>query len=118
MCKIWSFVGTVLASLVLISCSSVPSSNPILGMDRSELPKVGEQYRTAKERLLSAGWTPIPAACSERRICFGEDIPELATDWDEGKNCARFVKLDMSLRVCVRLDSVTSFVVISTEVGA
>ena len=87
-------------------------------MDPSELPKVGEQYRTAKDRLLSAGWMPVPAACSERRICFGEDIPELVTDWDEGTNCARFVKFDLSLRVCVRLDSVTSFVVISTEVGA
>ena len=84
----------------------------------NELPRIGEQYAAAKQRLLAAGWIAVPAKCSQQLICFGDDRPELASRIDNGKACALFQKPRFDLYICARPESDSSIIVTSAEIGA
>jgi hypothetical protein len=77
--------------LLLSGCSDATEIMPI--------PEAGANYYTAREKLISAGWQPTPAKCSERNICFSE-APELAANLDSASTCSTFVRGTSSIRVC------------------
>jgi hypothetical protein len=59
----------------------------------------GEHYGPARARLISAGWSPVPAMCSEQNLCF-RDYSELSTQLATAVTCGRFQSGPSFLTVC------------------
>jgi len=77
-------------------------------------PEPGTRYLVAREAFIEDGWTPRPAKCSERVICF--EYPELATYLDSGKSCAQFVKKNKIIEVCVTSIADDALVAFTNEI--
>ena len=89
-----------LGFLVLVGCSKPSGST-----SEPEIPqlKIGERYGFARERLIDAGWAPVPAICAPDNLCFGSDHPEMASDMRTGKVCPNFTKGHRKLTVCLEI---------------
>ena len=90
----------LLILFVLVGCSKPPAST--VEVQPPQL-KIGERYGFARERLISAGWEPVPAVCSPDNVCFGSDHPEMASDMRTGKVCPTFTKGHQKLTVCLKI---------------
>ncbi|MCC7250127.1 MAG: hypothetical protein IT473_16010 [Lysobacter sp.] len=63
--------------------------------------KIGENYGEARSRLLSAGWRPVRAQCSERNVCFRE-WPEMTTRLSDAQTCGVLIAEGDKLMICIR----------------
>ena len=86
----------VLLSAVLAGCS---------GFSAAKTPslELGEDYRSARQRLIVAGWTPVAAECSHTNLCFDSSVPEMATDMKTGAVCPVFTKASSQVVVCLKV---------------
>lgn len=89
--------------LFLAACSSDTQSlnkNGAISKVEWELLKKGNYYNLAREELLSNGWAPIAAACSEQSICLAEH--EMATNLSTRKTCGMLKKNEIVIKICLR----------------
>ena len=63
-----------------------------------ERPILGEDYETARDRLIKSGWIAVSALCSAQNLC--EEHPELATNMSDAITCGSFTKDKSEIRVC------------------
>ena len=94
-------IGVLVATSLAVACSSPSISPP----QTPELEIGKSYYGAARPMLLREGWIPVDAQCSDTSICFGQEHPELASDFDTGQVCPRFVKDNHKIVVCLELIS-------------
>lgn len=88
---------TFLPALILATACR-PGVSPAAAALRSI--RVGDDYGNARQRLLNAGWRPVPTRCSETSICFNE-LPELATNLSDRRTCGMLLAKDEKVRICL-----------------
>jgi hypothetical protein len=81
-----AFEQAAVSAIVVGSLRSSREGAPRLTLDFvsdlscSRILRLGEDYPEARARFIAAGWNPMPAQCSSRKICWGRETPEVASD--------------------------------------
>lgn len=94
-------IGLLLMTVAAAACADGmhEPSRPMVDGSHAPSVEVGGDYAVARTAIVTAGWTAVPARCSETNLC--SEYVELATDLDSGNTCGHFIKEGKVMDVCV-----------------